>query len=102
MAMLLTNIDQVRARIMELESAAVFDQRAWATVLIALTDRPNARADAARRMETAKGNAKFHCGGQKPTMLDHMNHIDLMMGTSHFPTIRKLLDIPEVVAVETE
>lgn len=56
MTVLLTNIDDVRARIMELESAVVFDQRAWALVLMALSDRPNARADAARRMETAKGN----------------------------------------------
>lgn len=54
-----SNIDDVRARIMELESAAVFDQRAWADVLIALTDRPNARADAARRMETVKQNAQW-------------------------------------------
>jgi hypothetical protein len=53
-----SNIDDVRARIMELESAAVFDQRAWAEVLIALMDRPNAQADAARRMATAKGNAQ--------------------------------------------
>jgi hypothetical protein len=50
------NIDKVRVEIMELESAAVFDQRAWAQVLIALTDRPNARSDAARRMATAKNN----------------------------------------------
>lgn len=52
----MTNIDDVRARIMELESAAVFDQRAWALVLMALSDRPSARADAARRMATAKQN----------------------------------------------
>jgi len=56
MAVLLSNIDDVRARIMELESADVYDQRAWAQVLIALSDRPNARADAARRMATAKSN----------------------------------------------
>jgi hypothetical protein len=49
-----SNIGDVRARIMALESAAVFDQRAWAEVLIAMTDRPCARADAARRMATAK------------------------------------------------
>lgn len=102
MSDLKTNIDPVRAEIMRLEDAKVFDQRAWVQVLIALSDRPNARADAARRMETAKENAKFHFGGAEPTMLDHMNSIDLMMGKSHFPTIRKLLDIPEVVAVETE
>jgi hypothetical protein len=53
-----TNIDDVRARIMELESATVFDQRAWARVLIALTDRPNARADAQRRMATARSNSE--------------------------------------------
>ena len=58
MTVLTHNIDDVRARITALESATVFDQRAWAEVLIALTDRPCARADAARRMETAKGNAQ--------------------------------------------
>jgi hypothetical protein len=62
MTALLTNIDSVRAEIMQLEDAEVFDQRAWAKVLIALTDRPCARADAARRMETAKGNAKYFIG----------------------------------------
>lgn len=50
---LLNNVDDVRAEIMRLESAAEFDQRAWAQVLIALTDCPCARADAARRMATA-------------------------------------------------
>lgn len=55
--MMQTNIDPIRAEIMRLEEAKVFDQRAWAKVLIALTDRPNARADAARRMETAKANS---------------------------------------------
>jgi hypothetical protein len=51
-----TNIYSVRAEIMRLENALIFSQRAWAQVLIALTDRPNARADAARRMATAKEN----------------------------------------------
>lgn len=51
-----SNMDDVRARIMALESATVFDQRAWAQVLIALRDRPNARADVARRMATAQKN----------------------------------------------
>lgn len=53
-----TNIDSIRAEIMRLENITAFDQRAWAQVLIALTDRPNARADAARRMDTAKANAE--------------------------------------------
>ena len=58
-----TNIDDVRARIMALESAAEFDQRAWALVLMALGDRPSARADAARRMATAKGNQRMATAG---------------------------------------
>ena len=58
MATLLTNIDEVRARIMELESAAVFYDRAWQEVLADLrtAGRMSALADAERRMETAKGN----------------------------------------------
>lgn len=56
---MLTNIDPVRAEIMRLENAEIFDQSVWAQVLIALSDRPNARADAARRMETAKRNAQW-------------------------------------------
>ena len=52
---MITNIDDVRARIMELESAAVFDRAAWVVVLMALGERPSAHADAMRRMETAKG-----------------------------------------------
>ena len=57
---LITNIDDVRARIMELESATVFDDRAWQMVLADLraAGRVSALADAQRRMETAKGNAQ--------------------------------------------
>lgn len=54
MTTLLTNIDAVRAEISRLEDALIFDQRAWAIVLMALRDRPATRADAVRRMETAK------------------------------------------------
>lgn len=82
---LMHNIDPIRARIMELESATVFDQRAWAEVLIALTDRPNARADAARRMETAKEN-----------QLILMPVIELHVGC------RELLLFPAPVSAETE
>jgi hypothetical protein len=57
--MMQTNIDDARAEIMRLESAPLFDQGAWAQVLIALSDRPNARANAARRMETAKRNSQY-------------------------------------------
>ena len=53
----ITNVDVVRAEIMRLERAEMFDQRAWALVLMALRDRPCARANAVRRMETAKLNA---------------------------------------------
>jgi len=52
-----TNIADMRKRIMALEGAAVFDQGAWAQVLMALRGHDCARADAARRMETAKANS---------------------------------------------
>ena len=57
MTVLLTNIDDVRARIMELESAAVYDDQAWQRVLADLraTGRVSAMADAERRMQWAKG-----------------------------------------------
>jgi len=51
-----SNVDDVRARIMELESADVYDHQAWFQVLVALNGRPSAQADAVRRMETAKCN----------------------------------------------
>jgi hypothetical protein len=54
MAMLVTNIDDVRAQIMKLESAVVFDQQAWTQALIALAEYPCASADGARRMEYSK------------------------------------------------
>lgn len=54
---LMHNIDPIRERIMELENAAVFNQRAWAQVLMQLSNSPCRRADAVRRMETAKRNA---------------------------------------------
>jgi hypothetical protein len=52
-----TNIDDVRAEIMRLENAKVFDQRAWAAVLMQLSNSPSRRQDAVRRMMTAKQNA---------------------------------------------
>ncbi len=54
---MMTNIDSIRAEIMRLENEPIFDQRAWARVLIALTNQPCRRADAARRMQTARQNA---------------------------------------------
>lgn len=51
------NIDDVRAEIMRLEDAKVFDQRAWAAVLGQLSNSPSRRQDAVRRMMTAKQNA---------------------------------------------
>lgn len=53
----ITNIDDVRARIMALEFAAMFDERAWQMALADLAERPSALADAQRRMETAKRNS---------------------------------------------
>lgn len=53
-----TNIDDMRARIMELENAKIFDSGAWANVLSKLADRPAAMADAQRRMQTAMMNAQ--------------------------------------------
>ena len=54
---MLTNIDSIRSEIMRLENEQVFDQRAWAKVLMQLTGSPCRRADAARRMQTARNNA---------------------------------------------
>jgi len=56
MTTLQTNIDDVRAEIMRLESAPIFDAMAWSRVLAAMSDRPAGLADAKRRMETAMGN----------------------------------------------
>lgn len=52
-----SNIDDIRAEIMRLESEPVFDQRAWAAVLAQLSNSPSRRQDAVRRMMTAKQNA---------------------------------------------
>ncbi len=54
--LLQTNIDDIRTEIMRLEDAREFDQKAWANVLMRLAGHPTRRADAARRMETAKHN----------------------------------------------
>lgn len=53
-----TNIDDVRAEIMRLESAPHFDADAWSRVLADLSTagRFSALADATRRMETARSN----------------------------------------------
>ncbi len=59
--LLQTNIDDVRAEIMRLEDAEVFDQKAWAKVLLRLAGHDTRRADAARRMETAKANQASAC-----------------------------------------
>lgn len=55
---LLHNIDDVRAEIMRLESAPVFDAVAWAKVLADMESqgRVAGLADARRRMETARAN----------------------------------------------
>lgn len=55
---LMTNIDKIRAEITRLENSDHFDQRAWATVLMQLRDQPCKRADASRRMQTARANQK--------------------------------------------
>lgn len=54
-----SNIDDIRAEIMRLESAPTFDQADWNTVLGALrcAGRLSAAVDAERRMETARNNA---------------------------------------------
>ena len=51
-----TNIDDIRAEIMRLESAPAFDLMAWSKVLADMSDRPAGLADAKRRMETARLN----------------------------------------------
>lgn len=64
MTTLLHNIDDVRAEIIRLENAEMFEQAAWDRVQRALIeqDRPAALADAQRRMATARGNAKWIVG----------------------------------------
>ncbi len=57
MAVLITNIDDVRAEIMRLENEPVFDTAAWLAVLQQMQDRPSGLADARRRMMTAYDNA---------------------------------------------
>jgi len=58
---ILHNIDNVRADIMMLEMSDTFDQSAWDLVLgeLASQERPAALADAMRRMNTARANARF-------------------------------------------
>lgn len=51
-----TNIDDIRDRIMRLESAPAFDLMAWSKVLADLSDRPAGLEDAKRRMDTAMRN----------------------------------------------
>lgn len=54
-----SNIDNVRMRIMALESATVFDNLAWQCVFADLraAGRLSALSDAERRMETARTNS---------------------------------------------
>ncbi len=79
-----TNIDDIRAEIMRLEDAPTYDQKAWANVLMQLAGHPTRRADAARRMETAKSNQPMRVS------------TDLGMGVEEI----ELVLVP--VAVETE
>ena len=58
--LLQTNIDDIRAEIMRLESAPTYDPMAWSRVLAGLSDRPAGLADAKRRMETAKHKHHIH------------------------------------------
>jgi len=55
-ALMKTNIDDIRAEIMRLESAPAFDPMAWSKVLADLSDRPAALQDAKRRTDTAMRN----------------------------------------------
>lgn len=56
-----TNIDTIRAKIMSLEVAPIFDQDAWEMALADLraAGRLSALADAERRMETARCNQQM-------------------------------------------
>ena len=58
---ILHNIDNARTDIMMLEMSDTFDQSAWDLVLgeLASQERPAALADAMRRMNTARANARF-------------------------------------------
>ena len=75
-----SNIDDVRARIMALESANVFDKRAWQMVLADLTaqERPSALADAERRMATAKQNSQW-IGGVDQASADGERTVKLLV-----------------------
>jgi len=55
-----TNMDDIRAEIMRLEDAKVFDPMAWSKVLAGLSERPAGLADAKRRRETAMRNQPLH------------------------------------------
>lgn len=55
-----TNIDDIRAEIMRLESAPTFDPMAWSKVIAQLGERPAVLQDAKRRMETAMHNQPMH------------------------------------------
>lgn len=59
-----SNIDPVRAEIMRLEQADVFDSNAWGRVLVAMADqgRVAGLADAQRRMESARGRQAILIG----------------------------------------
>lgn len=60
MTTLRTNIDDIRAEIMRLESAPTFDPMAWSRVLADMSDRPAGLADTKRRMETVMRNQPMH------------------------------------------
>lgn len=81
-----SNIDDVRARIMELEAAEYFDGDAWQRALADLraAGRVAGLADAERRMETARAN-KLELA---PPVVLHVKLVDVPL-------------LPAPVAVET-
>lgn len=100
MTTLLTNIDDVRAEIMQLENAEIFEQAAWDRVQRALIeqDRPAALADAQRRMATARQNATYIAGVDWAHEPDAITYVVTDLG---FPgNAVELVLVP--VAVETE
>jgi hypothetical protein len=71
-----SNVDDVRARIMGLECATVFDAQAWQEVLagLAAQERPSALADARRRMATAQTNQSIPVAVETPMIKLEQNY----------------------------
>ena len=103
-ALMQTNIDEIRDRIMRLESAPTFDQLAWDMVLADLraAGRLSALSDAERRMDTAMRYQPMHVrtdlgmGGQ-----DEIELVLVPVQREDIPWDGVIIEYPSVAA-ETE